>query len=195
MAPNLIKFSTVAILASVVVAALTGCTINVGAAEPSAKHGMMGHNANSSEYSATEIMFAQMMIPHHQQALEMSSLAESRAVNKDVKRLAAEIAAEQAPEITMFEQWLEQAGASTMMDHDMGKDGMLSEEQMKQLEASTGLEFEKLFLEGMILHHKGAIDMAQMIQDSSNAEVKSLAKSIIDSQSSQITYMESLLAK
>jgi uncharacterized protein (DUF305 family) len=156
---------------------------------------MNGNNSSSSVFSGSDIMFAQMMIPHHQQAVDMGTLAEARALSPEVKALAAKIKAEQAPEITQMKGWLADANASMDMGHEMGMGGMLSDTDMKALENAKGAAFDKLFLEGMIGHHEGAIHMAQMVVDSNNAEASALGKAIIDSQTKQITYMESLLAK
>jgi uncharacterized protein (DUF305 family) len=182
--------------------ALSGCTINLGNSATDEKSGMMGgngmmngNNSSSSVFSGSDIMFAQMMIPHHQQAVDMGTLAETRALSPEVKALAAKIKAEQAPEITQMKGWLADANASMDMGHEMGMGGMLSDTDMKALENAKGAAFDKLFLEGMIGHHEGAIHMAQMVVDSNNAEASALGKAIIDSQTKQITYMESLLAK
>jgi len=136
-----------------------------------------------------------MMIPHHQQAVEMSTLAETRASSAEVKKLAAQIKAEQAPEIAQMTKWLTDSNSPTSMGHDMGMNGMLDDDQMRALEAASGAEFDRLYLQGMIEHHKGAIQMAQMVINSSNAEAKVLGTAIVDSQSKQIQYMESLLSK
>jgi uncharacterized protein (DUF305 family) len=112
-----------------------------------------------------------------------------------VKALAAKIKAEQAPEITQMKGWLESAGASLDMGHDMGMGGMLTDADMTALKNAKGAAFDRLYLEGMIGHHKGAIHMAQMVVDSSNGEANALGNAIIDSQTKQITYMESLLGK
>lgn len=176
--------------------ALTGCTLNFNSGDDS--NGMMGgHMSNSkeSEFSGSDIMFAQMMIPHHQQAVDMGTLAETRASSPEVKALAAKIKAEQAPEIQQMKGWLEAAGASTEMGHDMGMGGMLTDAQMTALAAASGAEFDRLYLEGMIGHHEGAIHMAQMVIDSNNAEAKALGEAIVSSQSEQIDYMKSLLNK
>ncbi len=171
--------------------ALSGCTINIG---DTADHsGMMGNS--SSTYSGADIMFAQMMIPHHQQAVDMGTLAETRALSPEVKKLAAQIKAEQTPEIEQMKGWLKTDGASMHMDHDMGMGGMLDEAEMTTLTNAKGAEFDRLYLEGMIQHHKGAIHMAQMVIDSNNAEVNKLAHAIVTSQTEQIAFMESLLKK
>lgn len=180
-------------------ASLTGCTINIGGSSDD-DNGMMGNGGmmnheSSSSYSGADIMFAQMMIPHHQQAVDMGTLAETRASDPAVKKLAAQIKAEQAPEIEQMKGWLKAANASLDMGHDMGMGGMLDDAAMEALTNAKGAAFDKLYLEGMIEHHKGAIHMAQMVVDSNNAEVAKLGKAIIDSQTKQIAYMESLLKK
>jgi uncharacterized protein (DUF305 family) len=137
-------------LALLTVSALSGCvSINVGQAVPD-RGGMM---SDSSNFSMDDIMFAQMMIPHHQQAVEMSELALIVASDENVKALAEEIASEQETEIDQMKSWLTSAGASEHMGHSMGMNGMVSESDMARLLESKGPEFDKLFLELMIYHH------------------------------------------
>ena len=168
---------------------LTGCTINIGTSETNPHSSMMGQGT----FSGMDIMFAQMMIPHHQQAVDMGTLAETRAENPLVKELAARIKAEQAPEIEQMKGWLESANAPLDMGHEMGMDGMLSDEDMARLESSTGAEFDRLYVEGMIEHHRGAIQMAEMIEGSDNDEARALAEAIISSQTQQIEELQLLL--
>lgn len=178
-------------LLTIAVVPLAGCTINIGG--DNHENHMMENEA--SDFSSADIMFAQMMIPHHKQAVDMGTLAETRASNAEVKNLAEQIKNEQAPEIAQMKGWLSAADASMDMGHDMGMGGMLSDTQFAALEASTGAEFDRLYLEGMIGHHEGAINMAKMVLNSKNAEVKALAEAIVASQSKQITYMKELLKK
>jgi uncharacterized protein (DUF305 family) len=206
---NKTTFRTFAISGAVLIStiALAGCTINLGSSGTDQNSGMMGNggtmdhggmmgnNSSSSAFSGADIMFAQMMIPHHQQAVDMGTLAETRASSPEVKALAAKIKAEQAPEIAQMKGWLKAANSSMDMGHDMGMGGMLTDADMAALTKAKGAEFDRLFLEGMIGHHKGAIHMAQMVVDSNNAEANALGNAIIDSQTKQITYMEALLAK
>lgn len=140
-------------------------------------------------------MFMQMMIPHHQQAVDMGTLAETRASNAEVKALAAAIKAEQDPEIAQMTKWLEEAGASMHMGHNMSMDGMLTEEQMTELENASGAEFDRLFVQGMILHHEGAIEMAKSILNSKSPSVRALGEAITASQTEQIALMKELLGK
>ena len=174
---------------------LAGCTTNLGGNDSNGTMdgGMMGNNKSASAFSGTDIMFAQMMIPHHQQAVEMSTLAETRTTNPEVLALAKQIKDAQAPEIKQMTAWIESSGSSTDMGHDMGMGGMLTDEQMTALENAQGAAFDKLYLEGMIGHHEGALQMATMIENSSNSEAKELAANIIKSQSAEIEKMKQML--
>lgn len=177
---------------------LAGCTINMPGSNTNSNGmmdgGMMGNNNSSSGFSGSDIMFAQMMIPHHQQAVDMSALAETHTTNPEILALAKQIKEAQAPEIKQMTSWIESSGAGMDMGHDMGMGGMLSDEQMTALENATGAAFDKLYLEGMIGHHEGALQMAKMIADSNNAEAKTLAANIVSSQSAEIEKMKQMLA-
>jgi uncharacterized protein (DUF305 family) len=144
---------------------------------------------SSSGYSSQDIMFAEMMIPHHEQAIEMSDLALKNSTNPEVLALAQEIKDAQAPEIEQMKSW----GASSMAHMGHMMDGMLSDEEMSELAAAKGNDFDRLFLEGMIKHHEGAIEMAEMVIDSKNDEVAALANSIIEAQRAEIATMKELL--
>lgn len=187
-------------LAGLLTLGLSGCiTINQVAPEDSGNS--MNHDMDhmvEGEYSNMDIMFAQMMIPHHQQAVDMSNLALEKSSNGEILALAKQIKDAQAPEIQEMEHWLEHAGVSGTIDHDMDHGmemGMLSAEELAALTTAEGTEFDLIFLEGMIAHHEGAIDMAQMILGSENAEAKALAEAIISSQTEEIELMKALLAK
>ncbi len=173
-----------------------GLAINTQRDGASSSHGGMHSNHSSnSEYSGNDIMFAQMMIPHHQQAVEMSDLALKNSNNPQVLALAEQIKAAQAPEISQMKSWLESAGESLMGDHGMPMDGMLSEDEIEQLRQTSGPAFDMLFLAGMIAHHEGALSMVSMIEDSENEEAKTLAKNIKVSQSAEIELMKKYLAE
>jgi len=148
---------------------------------------------NTSDFSGMDIMFAQMMIPHHQQAIDMSALAQTRALSPEVKALATKISAEQGPEIEQMRSWLKAANAPTDMGHQMSMDGMLSDVEMEQLANAFGAEFDQLFILGMIAHHEGAIDMAQMVVDSKNTEARELGKAIVEMQTAEIAELRALL--
>lgn len=169
---------------------LSGCTMQHGSTAPGE-----ASSDSTPTYSSRDIMFAQMMIPHHEQAIEMSELALDRSVDPEIRELAEQIRAAQAPEIEQMKAWLEASNSGMTMDHDMGMDGMLSESEMTDLRNATGTDFDRLYLEGMIQHHEGAIEMADMIVDSANAEARELAEAIISSQTAEIELMRTLLAR
>lgn len=144
----------------------------------------------NSLFSAEDIQFAEEMIPHHEQAVLMSDIALTNSTSDEVLALARDIKAAQAPEIEQMGSW---AGvqASTHMGHMM--DGMLSDEQIQQLRDAEGATFDRLFLEGMIAHHQGAIKMAQKVTGSTKKEVASLAAAIIEAQEKEIAFMQELI--
>jgi uncharacterized protein (DUF305 family) len=141
-------------------------------------------------------MFSEMMIPHHEQAIEMSDLALANSQDSDVLALATQIKNAQAPEIEQMKSW----GGSHMGSHIESHeghmmDGMLTDAEMRTLSSTEGKDFDRLFLEGMIKHHEGAIDMAEMAIDSKNQEVSSLANAIITAQRAEIERMRELLSR
>lgn len=119
------------------------------------------------EYSPHDVRFMQGMIPHHAQALEMTALVEQRTTDPGFRRLALRMEISQRDEIQLMSRWLEARGESVpnigthAAHHGPMMPGMLSAEQMQQLQASEGVEFETLFLEFMIQHHEGAIQMVR----------------------------------
>lgn len=159
---------------------------------------MMDNDAN--EASAADISFSQMMIPHHEQAVEMSQLAPERASSTFIKDLAKTIQNAQQPEIELMAGWLDTWGMPrmTMMDSmsahgGHGMTGIVSDEDMDKLAAAKGAAFDRLYAELMIAHHEGAIDMAQAVENSSNPDVAALAKGIISSQQAEIAQMQEFL--
>jgi len=164
--------------------------------------------------SATDIAFAQGMIPHHQQAVEMADAALDPAsdASPEVKKLAKQIKGAQDPEIQQMTQWLQQWGAPTTMPgasgdmdsmdhggHDMGgiaMSGMMTAEQMQQMRQATGSAFDTMWLQMMIAHHEGAITMSEQVKaGSSNEEVTALANAIITGQRAEIETMRRDLAQ
>jgi uncharacterized protein (DUF305 family) len=169
-------------------------------------HSMNGHSMGPSMsmssapatagHNAQDVMFAQMMVPHHQQAITMAKQATTKASSPEVKKLAAQIENAQQPEIDKMIGWLKAWGESMPVPggmHHMG-DGMMSEQDMKKLNTLSGKDFDTAFLQMMIKHHQGAITMAEAEQArGSNADAKALAGSIIRSQSAEVTTMQNLL--
>ena len=161
--------------------------------------GHMGHGSSSSSnanYTGADIMFLQMMIPHHQQAIDISNLAMKSSQDAELIELAKIIARDQAAEIKQMKAWLTDAGASEDMGHSMdGMGGMLNDDELAALSAATGKEFDVLWLKGMTEHHDGAIHMTQMIEDAQNADIKVFGTKVIKDQSEQIDLMKKMLAR
>jgi uncharacterized protein (DUF305 family) len=136
------------------------------------------------------------MIPHHEQAVEMSELVLSNPdTSAEVSALAQQIKDAQDPEIATMTQWLEDWGAEPMTDHDGHEmDGMLSEDEIDDLAAATGPDVDRLFLTGMIAHHEGAITMAETeVADGADPDAIALAEEIIATQQAEIDEMQEML--
>ncbi len=155
----------------------------------------MNKSQSASDLEMNEYMFAEMMIPHHQQAVDMSDLALKKSTNPKILDLAQRIKSAQSSEIIQMQSWLGGKEANSMMSdhsgHSMG--GMLTEEEFSKLESSSGVTFDTLFLEGMIVHHEGAIDMAQMIKDTTTQEVNEFGLNVVEVQSEEIREMKEIL--
>jgi uncharacterized protein (DUF305 family) len=149
-----------------------------------------------AQFNDADVTFAQMMIPHHEQAIEMSEMILAKdGINEQVTSLATQIKDAQGPEITQLNEWLDAWGADTDMGGmDHGMDGMMSDEDMKALEDASGDEAATLFLEQMIMHHEGAIEMAETeVNEGENADAIDMAETIVSTQSDEISVMENLL--
>lgn len=165
-----------------------------------------------------DVQFMQGMIVHHEQAVEMTALIESRTENKDVRSLGARISHTQADEIAFMKRWLVSRGQPLEMTmaemHKMhqGKmspkashaemmlmPGMLTEKQMEALRKAKGDEFDRLFLEGMIQHHAGALDMVKDLHDTAGAgqeaELFNFATDVDSGQRAEIRVMKAMLEK
>lgn len=155
----------------------------------------MNNSQSASDLEMNEYMFAEMMIPHHQQAVDMSDLALKKSSNSRILDLAQRIKTAQSSEIIQMQSWLGGKEANSMMTdhsgHSMG--GMLTEEEFSKLESSSGVTFDTLFLEGMIAHHEGALDMARMIKDTTSQEVNSFGLNVVEVQSEEIREMKEIL--
>ena len=159
------------------------------------------NNETSSQFNDADVAFAQSMIPHHEQAIEMAELAADRAESAEVKQLAADIKAAQGPEIEQMNAWLDQWGQdatpSGMDQGDMGHGdtgGMMTEDDMTMLEDADETNFDRMFLEMMIEHHEGAIDMARTEQaNGENPDAIALAEQVETDQEAEIDKMRQLL--
>ncbi len=179
------------VLISLMSLGVSACTININV-PPS----MVPNTTDGAQSSDRRVeMFAEMMIPHHQQAIDMSNLALSLSESDDVKDLAKRIIAGQTPEIDLMATWIDdsEANGSVRMMGGYAMGGMASDEEMAALATLSGAEFDQEFLSLMIPHHEGALQMVHMIEGSSDAEVSQLAEDIVRVQTAEIVEMEALL--
>ena len=154
----------------------------------------------SADHNDADIMFAQMMIPHHQQAVEMSEVLLAKDdIPAEVVEFAQGVIDAQGPEIdrmnAMLEAWGQQPVTGDMgeMDHG-GMSGMMSEEDMTALEDAKGTEAARLYLEQMTAHHEGAVDMARdEVADGQHPQAIALAEQVIEDQEAEIAQMQQML--
>lgn len=146
-------------------------------------------------FNAADVSFAQRMIPHHLQAIDMASLAGTRAGDQWVGDLAGKIQEVQDPEIRMFKSWLDDWGKQPMpRGHKMP--GMLSDGDIARLAKAKGAAFDRLFVTMMIEHHRGAIKMAEEeLTKGAFADARTMAESIATTQRAEIKDMKKYLAK
>ncbi|MET8900575.1 DUF305 domain-containing protein [Streptomyces sp. NPDC004538] len=179
-----------------------------GAASASATDpaGPAGNEAGEQAHNAQDVAFAQGMIPHHRQALEMARLAADRSATPEVADLAARVEKAQDPEITTMTGWLrtwgeevpQSTGSRSGMDHSAhsGMPGMMDGQDMAELEKASGRAFDTKFLTMMVEHHEGAVEMAGTEKAKGRyAPAKALADDIVTAQQAEITEMKGLLGK
>lgn len=187
------KLRTLTLIATVGALGLAACG-NDDTASPST-------GATQAAFNDADVVFAQGMIPHHEQAIVMAEIALDPTIGagEQVRELATRIKAGQDPEITMMTGWLTTWGQPLQMDmgdgHDMSSmEGVMSAEEMDMLGAATGVEFDALWLEMMIRHHQGAISMSETVKaEGSNSDVLVLADQVIAAQQAEIAEMQALL--
>lgn len=166
-------------------------------------------SSEAKDHNAQDVAFTQGMIPHHQQAVEMSDMALAQASSAKVKDLATRIKAAQGPEIEKMKGWLSSwgepveaesgdtggmPGMGGAMD-DMAGMGMMTDAQMQEMQAARGAEFDRMFLTMMIRHHEGAVTMARTELDKGKfPPAKQLAQAIVDAQQKEISEMQGLLS-
>lgn len=153
-------------------------------------------------HRAADTRFMQGMIGHHAQALEMVALVEARTRNADLKRLAERIDVSQRDEMQMMREWLTRRGEALPDPHahhlSHGQmPGMLTPAQMQRLAAAEGPAFDRLFLEGMIQHHEGALTMVKELFASAGGgqepEMFDFASDVEADQAMEIRRMRALL--
>jgi uncharacterized protein (DUF305 family) len=150
-------------------------------------------------YNADDVAFATNMIPHHQQAVDLAALVPDRSTSPELIALAQQISAAQQPEINVMKvflvQWNENPDANSgHAGHGGAMQGMVDEATMTKLESLNGVDFDKLWLESMISHHQGAIEMAKAeVANGDNVDAKALAKNIVATQEAEIGQMKQML--
>lgn len=203
----MIRRFTAPTLAFILVATLAGCgsddssSAGTAAVETTAAGKAPGTPAGNAALNDADIEFAQGMIVHHEQAVEMAAIAldPDRKAGAEIIDLATRIQAAQEPEIEQMTAWLTAAGESITTDMSAGHDmssmgGMMTGEQMGAIAVATGTEFDSMWLEMMIAHHEGAISQSQTVKaNGSNPDVLALADQIIGAQQAEIGEMQDLL--
>ncbi|WP_018348116.1 DUF305 domain-containing protein [Longispora albida] len=193
----LVTLSTAALVAT-----LAACSS--GSGEHSGGHGQPASQpapsvSTTARANAADITFAQQMIVHHAQAIEMAKLAPTRAGTQKVKGLAARIQNAQQPEIDKMTGWLRAWGqpvAAPGGGHGGhgSMPGVMSDDDMRKLAAASGTAFDRMFLTMMIAHHEGAVTMARTEKESGvSPEARALAEQIIKDQTAEITEMRGML--
>lgn len=141
-----------------------------------------------------DVTFAQSMIPHHQQAIEMAEAIKARTTRPELVELAGDITTTQGAEITRMRGWLRAWGkpeAMAGMDHDQtAMPGMMDQDEMNHLMGLEGARFDLAFIDMMARHHQGAIQMATTeLKDGSLPEAKQLAQQIISAQQREVSQL------
>lgn len=162
-----------------------------------------GADATADTHNDQDVSFAQGMIPHHQQAVQMAEMAADRASSAEVKDLASRIQKAQDPEIRTMSGWLKAWGedvpsAMPGMDHSAhsGAAGMMDQEDMDKLSKASGKDFDTMFLTMMVEHHEGAVEMAGTEKDKGRyGAAKKLADAVVTTQTAEIEEMNELLGK
>ena len=180
---------------------LSACT---NGTEPSSSSGSSSSPSASASFSPADVTFAQMMIPHHEQAVEMSeNILAKDGVDVRITDLATQIKAAQEPEIEQLRGWLTEWGTDESSTGGMdgmsgmgdGSDGMMSDDDMMALENASGPKAGELYLEQMIVHHQGAIMMAELeLDEGQNEDAKAMASNIVTSQTDEIDVMKDILS-
>lgn len=201
-----LRRAAVVTAAAALVGGLAACGTSTSGSSPSPS--ASGSTAAAADHNAADVSFAQMMIPHHEQAIVMAKMVPAHTQDAKLRALASQIEAAQGPEIATMKGWLAEWGASPApsnssmmgMDHNshggMATSGMMTDQQMMDLDGADGSAFDKMWLQMMIAHHEGAITMAkQELADGQNAQAKALAQAIIDGQTKEINQMKQMLGQ
>lgn len=188
-----------ATLAALWLSACTPSTESSGDGHTDHTHSAVADSADQGPNNAEDVTFAQNMMPHHKQALELVDLARKNSTDPALLELASGIAAAQGPEMGQLSEMLRSWGQNpdATMDHSghgMAMPGMVDDATMQRLESLRGADFDTLWLQSMISHHQGAIEMAKAeVAGGQNPEAKALAEQIVKAQESEISQMNQML--
>ena len=197
-----------------IIAFTVGCVLAGASSRAFAQGGMAGMDHSKHRmgpeilipkgalYTKADVEFMQGMIAHHAQAIVMSRMAEANGANPHVLKLSRKIDQSQVPEIIIMQQWLRRYGQfapDTASWHDMRMDGMLTDDELKEMSDAKGVAFDRLFLVGMIKHHAGALKMVDDLFKSPRAgqevDANVFANDVVTAQTAEIGIMRGLLAK
>jgi uncharacterized protein (DUF305 family) len=190
-------------IAATVACATTGTRVVQPGAPGQPSRVIESGRASPLKFTEADVRFMQGMIGHHQQALDMTALLRTRTPRDDMKMLALRIEVSQTDEIKMMQRWLESRGQEVPSLHAMHMHGatlmpgMLTQDEMDRLAAATGPAFDRLFLEGMIRHHGGALVMVKDLfaaGAAEDAEIFGFASDIEADQRMEIDRMKGMLA-
>jgi uncharacterized protein (DUF305 family) len=188
-----------ALLAALLLAACTNQTPDShDNHQPSDQPAITGQPAG---FNADDVTFMTNMIPHHQQAVELSALVPDHSTNAELIALAKQISAEQQPEINAMRVFLVQWNENPQDSHGGHQDhaamqGMVDDATMAKLKSLNGTEFDTLWLNSMISHHQGAIAMAKAeVAAGQNVDAKNMAQQIITAQQAEIDQMNRMLGR
>jgi uncharacterized protein (DUF305 family) len=201
MSPRITRFAAVliAFLAALFLAACSGSSDH-SEAHPTDEP---ASTAQPAGFNADDHAFATTMIPHHEQAIELAAMAPQRSTNADLIALAAKISAEQEPEIRALRVFLVQWDENPQDSRGGGDGGhgghgemagMVDQATMTKLGSLQGPEFDTLWLQSMISHHRGAIEMAKAeVANGENEDIQRMAQTMIDTQQAEINQMNQML--
>jgi uncharacterized protein (DUF305 family) len=181
------KFGSLVVAVALLGFSLSGCAASNKKAGDDM--GGMDHGSSHSMTITEKQSFAEAMIPHHQQAIDMSAYAQTNTSNPEIMAIAEKITAEQGPEIGTMTPWLD----GKTVNYMMMMDGMLSPVQLTALRTSKDGDFDKLYIQYMISHHEGAVKMAAEAMNVDDPELSAFANTIIVAQTAEIEELLALL--
>jgi uncharacterized protein (DUF305 family) len=188
--------ATRALRALVALAALTVSSCGGSTGSDAASQSSAPSSASRAVvHNMDDVMFAQHMIPHHQQAVDMATMVPTRTNNAALQTVAIHIKTDQRAEISLLTDFLHQWGEPLAGHEPMSMDGMVDHDTMSQLESLNGPAFDTLWITAMISHHQGAIRMAEAeLVHGQNPDARKMAQTIITMQKREISYMTGLIS-